>query len=169
MGLDQVVGDHGPQVVRGQLLDLVDLVGGPEAVEEVQERHACLERGRLGDQGEILHLLHGVRAEHRPAGGPGGHDVALVAEDRQAVGGQRPGRDVKHGRGQLAGDLVHVGDHQQQALRRRERRRQGASLQAAVAGAGRAPLMLHLDDRGNHAVDVLLARRRPGVGELAHG
>ena len=35
---------------RPQLLDLGDLVRGPEAVEEVQERNARLERGGVGDQ-----------------------------------------------------------------------------------------------------------------------
>ena len=151
------------------MLDLVDLVRGPEAVEEVEERDPCLEGRRLGDQGEVLHFLHGVGAEHGPAGGPGGHDVALVAEDRQAVGGQSSRGDVEDRRGQLAGDLVHVGNHQEQALRRRERRRQRPSLKRAMAGAGRPALVLHLDDRRHHAVNVLLARGRPGVGKLAHG
>ena len=56
--------------------------------------------------------------------------------------------------GQLAGDLVHVGDHQQQALRRREGRRQRAGLQRAVNGAGRAAFALHLDHRRDGAPDV---------------
>src|SRR5208337_1283431 len=84
----QLVRDHGPQVVRGQLLELVDLVRGPEAVKEMDERDPRLKGSRLGDQGEVLNFLHRVGAEHGPTRGPGGHDVALVAEDRQAVGGR---------------------------------------------------------------------------------
>ena len=73
VGLDQLLVDHRPQVVVGQRLDLGHLVGGAEAVEEVQERHAALQRGRLGDQREVLGLLHRVRAQHaqsRSAGRP---------------------------------------------------------------------------------------------------
>jgi hypothetical protein len=80
----------------------------------------------------------------------------VVAEDRQPLGGQRPGRDVEHRRGQLTGDLVHVGDHQQQALGRREGRAERASLEGAVHRPGRATLALHLDDRGT--VPQTLAR-----------
>ena len=87
-------------------------------------------------------------ASMREAGLPAGHHVGVVAEDRERVRGQRPRRDVHAERRQLAGDLVHVGDHQQQALRRGERRRQRAGLQRAVHRARRAALRLHLDDRG---------------------
>ena len=45
VGQHQLVVDHRPHVVDGQLLDLVDLVRGAEAVEEVDERHAGFERG----------------------------------------------------------------------------------------------------------------------------
>jgi hypothetical protein len=51
--------------------------------------------------------------------------------------------------GQLAGDLVHVGDHQQQTLAGGEGRRQRAGLQRAVHRAGGAAFRLHLDDGGH--------------------
>src|SRR5690606_41443224 len=41
--------------------DLVDLVRGAEAVEDVQERHARFERRRLRDEREVHHFLHRVR------------------------------------------------------------------------------------------------------------
>ncbi len=47
---------------------------------------------------------------------------------------------------QLARDLVHVRQHQQQALRRGEGRRQRAGLERPVDRAGGAALALHLDD-----------------------
>ena len=135
-------------------LDLGDFVRGAEAVEEVQEGHAGLQRGGLGDQGEVLGLLHRVGGQHGEAGLAAGHDVGVVAEDGQGVGGQGAGGDVHDEAGQLAGDLVHVGDHQQQALRRGEGRGQGAGLQGAVDRAGGAAFGLHLDHLGHRAPDV---------------
>ena len=72
----------------GELLDLADLVGGAEAVEEVQEGHARFKGRGVGDQGEVHGLLHRVGGEHGEAGGAGGHDVAVVAEDGQRLGRQ---------------------------------------------------------------------------------
>ena len=48
VGADQFVIDHGAQVIVSQLFDLVDLVRGAEAVEEVQERDARLQGWQPG-------------------------------------------------------------------------------------------------------------------------
>ena len=109
---------------------LRDLVRGAEAVEEVEERHARRERGRVGDRGEVVGLLDRARAEQREAGLAAGHDVGVVAEDRERVGGDRAGGDVHAEGRQLAGDLVHVRDHQEQALRRGEGRREAPACSA---------------------------------------
>ena len=45
-----------------------------------------------------------------------GHHVLVVAEDRQRMRGERPRRHMEDRWRQFAGDLVHVRDHQQQAL-----------------------------------------------------
>ena len=147
---------------------LFDLVASAEAVEEVQERHPRPQRRGVGDEREVVRLLHRAGGEHRPAGRAGVHHVAVVAEDRQGVGGDRAGGDVDDRRRQLAGDLEHVRDHQQQALRRRERRRQRALLQRAVERAGGAGLRLHLDDVGDGAPQVRPAGGRPVVAVLGH-
>ena len=97
----------------------------------------------------------------REAGLAAGHHIGVVAEDRQRVRRQRARRDVHDERRQLAGDLVHVGDHQQQALRRGERRRQRAGLQRAVDGAGGAALGLHLGHLRDRAPEVLAPLARP--------
>ena len=167
VGMHQLLVDHRPNVVLGELLDLVHLVGGAEAVEEVQEGHAGFERGGVGHQGHVLRLLHRARGEHRPARRAAGHHVAVVAEDRQGVGGHGAGGDVEHGGGELAGDLEHVGDHQQQALRGGEGAGERPGLQGAVDRAGGAGLALHLAHDGDRAEDVLAAGRRPSVGHLA--
>ena len=90
---------------------------GAEAIEEMQKRNARLQRGGMRDEREILRFLHGSRAEHRPTGRARRHDIAVIAEDRKRLRGQRARRDVKDRRRQFAGDLVHVRDHQEQSLR----------------------------------------------------
>jgi hypothetical protein len=84
------------------------------------------------------------------------------------LGRQRAGGDVEDRGGEFAGDLVHVRDHQQQALRRREGRGQRTGLEGAVNRAGRAAFRLHLDHRRDRSPEVLGARRGPGIGPFAH-
>ena len=139
-----------------ELLDLRELVGGPEAVEEVHEGDAGFERGLGCDQGHVHAFLDVLGAEHAPAGLAGGIDVTVVAEDRQALGGQRTGGDVEDGRRQFAGDLVHIGDHQQEPLGGSEGRAEGTGGQRAVQRTGDTGLGLHLGDDRNGVPDVLL-------------
>ncbi len=168
MGKDQIVVDHRPDLVVGEQRQLVDLVRGAKAVEEMDERDARLEGRGLSDQGEIVRFLHRAGGELGEPGRPHRHDVGVVAEDREALGGERARGDVEHRGRQLAGDLEHVGDHQQQALRGREGRGQRAGLKRAVDRARRAGLALHLHDVRDVAPDVGLALARPLVGQLGH-
>ena len=161
MGVDHRQIDHLGHLFVGELLDLVDLVRDAEAVEEVDERHPGFQRGGLGDQGHVLGLLHRNGGKHGPAGRTAGHHVAMVAEDRQRVGGHGAGGDMEDGRGQFPGDLEHVGDHQQEALDGREGGRQGSGLQRPVDRAGGARLALHFHHVRHGAEDVLAARRPP--------
>src|ERR1019366_3556522 len=71
--------------------------------------------------------------------------------------------DMEYRRRELAGDLEHVRDHQQQTLRRREGCRQRAGLKRPVQRAGGTPFALHLLDDGNTAPDILGAGGRPFV------
>ena len=129
---------------------------------------APAQRRRVGDEREILRLLHRRRAEEREAGRPRRHHVGVVAEDRERMRRDRPGGDVDHRGRQLAGDLEHVREHQEQPLRGRERRCERPCLERAVHRPGGASLALHLDHLGDGAPDVGDPRRRPGIGELAH-
>jgi hypothetical protein len=137
--------DQGAQIVVGKRMNLVQLVRGAEAVEKVQERDARFERSSLGDRREILRLLHGIGGQHRETGRPRRHHVAMVAEYRERVRGNRACRDVNHASGEFARNFEHVGDHQQQALRRGEGGGKRSRLQRAMQGSGRAALALHLD------------------------
>ena len=116
VGQDQLFRYQGAQVVVGEHFDGVEFVRRAKAVEEVQERHSGAQRGRLGDQGQVVGLLHRGRRQQRETGLAHRHHILVVSEYRKALGGNRSCCDMDHGSGQLAGDLVHVRDHQQQAL-----------------------------------------------------
>ena len=165
----QVLGLEQPgQRFIGRDVDLFDDVRGPEAVEEVQERDPAPEGREVGDDRQVLAFLDRAGAGQGEAGVAGGHDVAVVPEDRQGLAGQRAGRDQEDRRQHLAGDLVHVGQHEHQALGRGEGRGQGARRERAVDRARGAALGLHLDDVHFLAEDVLAAVGGPLVRQLAH-
>ena len=160
--------DHLEQYLVRQGDDFRDLVRSAEPVEEMQKRNTRFERGRVRDQRQVLRLLHRRRAKHCPAGRARGHHIAVIAEDRQRLCRERSRGDVKHGRRQFAGDLVHVRDHQQQSLRRRERRAERAGLKRTVDHSGSAAFALHLDHGRNRAPQILHASCRPRVRPFAH-
>ncbi len=128
VGDDELLGDHGANVVVRNEGDLVDFVRSAEAIEEVHEGDAGEQRGACGDEREVVGLLHGGGAEHGPARGARSHDIAVVAKDRERMGGNGACGDVEDDRRQLSGDLEHVRDHQEEALGSRERRRESARL-----------------------------------------
>ena len=82
--------------------------------------------------------------------------------------GNRPRSDVHAETTKLASDLVHVGNHQQQALRRRERRGERARLQRPVQRAGGAAFALQLDDGGGGGPEIGPALGSPLIGPLPH-
>ena len=164
----QIVVDHRPDLLVGNDRDLVLFVRCTKAVEEIHDRHTRFQGRRLRDQREIVRLLHRGCGEHGKAGHARAHHVRVIAEDRQRLRRERTCRNVKHARRQFAGDLVHVGQHQQQALRRGVSRCEGTALQRAVHRTGSTALGLHLLHYRDVAPDVLDALRGPGVGQLGH-
>ena len=78
-------------------------------------------------------------------------------------------RHVEHTGQQLAGDLVHVGDHQQQTLGSRIGGGQGTGGQRAMNGTGGTGLGLHLDHLDGGAEDILTTRGGPLVHIVGHG
>ena len=117
---------------------------------------------------QIHDLLHVALGEHGKAGLAAGVDVAVVAEDVQRMGSYGTGRDMEDGREQLACDLIHVRDHQQQTLRSGVGGGQRAGCERAVHRAGGAGLGLHLDDLDAVAEDVEATLRRPLVNVVRH-
>ena len=161
--------DERTEVLLVDFLNLLVLVGGAETVKEVNERHAALNGSQVGDSRKVHHLLHRAFAQHGEARLAAGHDVAVVTEDTQGVSGQRAGRHVEHAGQQFAGNLVHVGNHQQQTLRRGERGRQRAGLQRTVYGTGRTAFGLHFLYRHGIAEKVLATLCGPLVDVFRHG
>ena len=117
MRAHQLVVDHEAHVVEAQLFDLGDLVRSAEAIEEMQERNARLQGRGVRDQRHVHGFLHRIGRQQRKAGRPDRHGVLMIAKDRQRLRRNGAGSHVNDRRGQLARDLVHVGNHQQQALR----------------------------------------------------
>ncbi|MNF79985.1 hypothetical protein D3C84_622160 [compost metagenome] len=149
--------------------DLVHLVGGAKAVEEVDEGHPALQGDAVGDQGQVLRLLHRAGGKHGKTCAARRHHVLMVAKNRQPLRRQRAGRHMEHRRGQFAGDLVHIRQHQHQPLTGGEGGGERPRLQGAVYSAGRPPFTLHLHYCGDIAPEVTLPLVRPGVGQLRHG
>jgi hypothetical protein len=128
--------DHGFQLVVIPDFDLLLLVAGAEAVEEMHDGDSPGDGGKVRHRGQIHDLLRVRGGQHGNAGAPAGHHVALVAEDAERVGGKGPGGDVEDGRGQFSRDLIEVRDHEQEALGSGESGSQGACGDGPVDRAG---------------------------------
>ena len=165
---DIALANHRSDVVVREQGDLRHLMARAEPVEEVHERNTRAQGRRVGDQGEVVGLLHARRAQLCPARRAGVHHVLVIAEDRQRMGRDRASSDMDHAGRQLAGDLEHVRHHQQEPLRRSERRRQRTLLQCAVERARRTRFGLHLDDIGDQTPQVRALGCRPVVAVLSH-
>ena len=160
---------HGTQVVVGEQRELGNLVGGAEAVEEVDEGHAGAVTGDVRHEGEVVGFLAGIAAQQGATGGAAGHDILVVAEDRESLGGECPRAHMDREGEEFARDLVEVGDHQQETLRGGKGGGQGASQQAAMDSAGDAALGLELNDPRHLAPEVEFAQGGPFVTRLGHG
>ena len=144
-------------------------MGGTEAVEEVEERGLALDGSKVRDRGKVHDLLDVALAQHGEAGLAASHDVGVITKDVQRLRCNGTGAHVED-RGKLLGsDLVHVGDHEEQALRGGVGARKGASAKGAVHGARSACLGLHLNDLDRSAKDILQALGCPLVDVVGHG
>ena len=124
----------------------VDFVGSTESVKELEERDFGRIGGEVGDESHVQFFLDGVGGQHRETRVAAGHDVRVVAEDGEGLAGEGTGGHVEDGREKFAGDLVHVRNHQEEALGGRVGGGQRASGQHAVDGAGGTCFGLHFDD-----------------------
>ena len=166
--LDRIPVEEFRKIVKVDDFNLLNLMRRAETVEEVDERHAALDGDEMRDSGEIHDLLHARLTQHRTARLTRCHNIALIAENIEGGSRQSTGAHMEDTGKELAGNLVEVRDHQQEALRSRVRRRQGACLQRTVHSARCACLGLHLDDAHLLTEDVLRSLRRQSVDMLRH-
>ena len=101
-------------------------VGGSEPVEEMQEGHAGFQSGEMRDEGEIHDFLNGRGREHGKSCLTASHDVGMISEDVQRVCGEGTRGNVHDHGQQFAGNLIHVGNHEEKSLRRRVGGRQSS-------------------------------------------
>lgn len=132
-------------------VDFVNFVRGAETVEEVEERNAGFDCGKIGHESEVHNFLHAVCSEHSKTGLTACHNVRVIAEDVECVTRYASCGYVKHARKQFARNFVHVGDHEQQALACRERARQSTCRQRTVNRTCSACFGLHFGNFKNVA------------------
>ena len=161
--------DDFSEVIVVEDFDFLDFMGGAEAVEEVDEGDAAFDGGEVGDGAEVHDFLDAAAGEEGAAGGPGAHDVLVVTEDVERVGGKGSGADVKYAGQEFAGDFVHVGDHEEESLGGGVGGGEGSGLKGSVEGSGGAAFGLHFDNSDGLAEDVLSALGGPVVNDFSHG
>ncbi len=115
--LETLLADHSAECILVERFDLLDLMRGSETVEEMKEWNAGFDGGQMCHGGEILRLLNRAGSEHGEAGLAAGHDILMVSEDGEGMGRKRAGRNMEDGRKHFAGNLVHVRNHEKEALR----------------------------------------------------
>ena len=167
--LQRLLADHLAEVVLVQRLDLLDFMRGAETVEEVEERDAGLDGRQVRDRRHVLGFLDGTRRQQREAGLAARHHVLVVSEDGEGVAGEGAGAHVEHGGQHFTGNLVHVGNHQEKALRCRKGGSEGTSLQGTMHGTGGTGLALHLRHFHGFSPEVLFSVSSPLVNVLGHG
>ena len=160
---------QGAEILVIDGLDLLDLVGGAEAVEKVQAGDAALDGGQMGHAGGVHDLLHRAGGDDGPAGAAAVHHVGLVAEDGHGVGAHGAGGHVQHGGLAGTGDAVHHRQHEHQPLGAGKGRAEGPGLGGAVDRADGAGLGLHLHQGHGLPEQVPAAVGRPFVGLFRHG
>ena len=156
---------HGVQVDR---FDLLNFVGGPEAVEEMDEGNPALDGGQVGHGGQVHDLLDAGSGHHGYAGGAAAHDILVVTENVVGVLGHGPGRHMEHGGHPVSGHNVQVRHHQQKSLRGGERGGHGPGLRRSMEGAGSAALRLHFHQGDGLAKHIFPSGGGPFVYLLAH-
>ena len=122
----------------------------------------------MGNDSQVVGFLDRSCAGHGITGGAAAHNVGVVAEDRQRLSGEGAGGNMEDGREHFAGDLVHVGDHQQQTLAGGKSSGQCTGAQAAVDRTGCTGFGLHFSDFDHLAEHVFKTLACPGISVLTH-
>ena len=148
--------------------DFLDLMGGAEAVEEVQKRHAPLNCRQVRNRGKVHDFLHVAFGEHGKTGLAARHNVGMIAEDVKGLRCHGTRTYVEHARELLGCNLVHVRDHQEQALRSGVRCGQSTCRQRTVHNARSSAFGLHFAHFNRGPENVFLALSCPLINVVGH-
>ena len=116
MRQDGVIINHGLHLILGQFFNLLNFVGGAEAIEEMDKRHTRLERRSVRNERHIHCFLHAVGGQQRKTGRAGSRHIRVVTKNRKCLRGQRAGSHMEDRGSQFTRDLVHIRDHQEETL-----------------------------------------------------
>ena len=161
--------DEVANVVLFKKLNLLILVRGAEAVEEVDEGNTSLESSKVSNGAEVHHFLHAAFCQHGKASLTASHHIAVVTKDTQRVSCKCTGRNMEDAGQQLACNLVHIGNHEQEALAGSEGACEGTSLQRTMNGTSCTAFALHFLNHYCVAEEVLTTLSGPLVNMLRHG
>ena len=159
---------HVGQVFIVPYLDLLNLVGGAETIEEVEERNAAFDCCEVSNRAQVHNFLNVRLAQHGKAGLAAGHNVGMVTENAEGVGCKGTGGNMEDTGKKLTGNLVHVRDHQQKTLGCRIGRREGACVQTAVNSTCCTGFSLHFLHFDSAAENVLSACCGPLIHIVSH-
>ena len=155
-------------IVLFKKFDLLILVRGAETVEEVDERHASLECSKMSNSAEVHHFLNATFCQHGKACLTASHHIAVVTKDTQRVSCKCTGRNMEDAGQQFACNLVHIGNHEQEALAGSEGACEGTSLQRTMNGTSSTAFALHFLNHYCVAEEVLTTLSGPLVNMLRH-
>ena len=157
------------QILEIQHIDFLDLVTGPEPIEEMEKRHMAFDGGQMGHSPHVHAFLHAGRSQEGKTGLPAGHHIGMFCENGNVVGGHIPGSSMDHRRLQLPSDPVHGGDHEHHALTGGIAGGQAPGIQCPVHGGYCTGFALHFHQFHRLPKYILHSVGRPSVHMVGHG
>ena len=104
--IDSIPVSHISQIFVIPGLDLLDLVGGTETVEEVDERNFALDSCQMSNRGQVHNFLYAGLTQHSAAGLTACIYIRVVAKDGQCMACKCTSRYIDNARKLLTGNLV---------------------------------------------------------------
>ena len=111
MGVDLRLRQQIQDSIVSQRDDFIDLMRGAEPIKEMNKRNPAFECGDMRNEGKVLSFLNAAGAQHGATGLPHGHDVGMIAKNRERVGGNGTCSNMQNEGGQLTRKFVQRRDH----------------------------------------------------------
>ena len=108
----KLIGYHGPHYLVIYQIHFVYFVRSAETIKKVQERYARTHGGCLRNQREVMRFLYRCTRQQGKARCTRGHYILVIAKNRKALCSKRACCYVKHSRGKLSRNFVHIGQHE---------------------------------------------------------